>query len=65
MAVAVTPSKMFSSAAVAVTPSRIFNSEAVDVTPRLDKAPEAVVAPVPPLDSGTVPPVISCPDIDK
>ena len=56
---------MFSSAAVAVTPSRIFNSEAVDVTPRLDKAPAAVVAPVPPLDRGTVPPVISCPDIDK
>jgi len=33
VALAVTPSKIFSSAAVLVTPSRIFSSAAVDVTP--------------------------------
>ena len=50
---------MFSSAAVDVTPSRIFISSAVAVNPKFDKAAAAVVAPVPPLVSGTVPPVIS------
>ena len=34
-------------------------------TPNAVLAAAAVVAPVPPLESGTVPPVISCPDIDK
>ena len=65
VAVDVTPSSMFNSAAVDVTPSRIFISSAVAVNPKLDKAAAAVVAPVPPLVSGTVPPVISWPDMVK
>ena len=34
-------------------------------TPRAVLAASAEVAPVPPLATGTVPPVIACPDIDK
>ena len=54
-----------SSVAVAVTPSSIFISAAVQDKPKFFKAAAAVVAPVPPLVTGTVPPVISCPDIDR
>ena len=55
VALAVTPSRIFNSAAVEVTPSRIFNSAAVDVTPsRIFNSAAVDVAPSRMLSSAAV-----------
>ena len=51
--------------AAEVNPATAASSASLACAPRAVNAAEADVAPVPPLAMGTVPPVISCADIDK